>query len=98
MNSDKGREEWINSVLGSTNGMQRAQPRGPVYDRAMAALAWPDSNQGRPVFVRWAAAAVLLVVINVASVYYYNNSTKEQTSSGTNPVAAELESVAVYNY
>jgi hypothetical protein len=97
MNPDKGKQEWIDGVLGSTKGMQRASPGNGTYDRAITGLSRPD-RRSTPLFTRWAAAAIVLVAVNVASVYYYSTNVNDQAAAGSTSLAAQMQSETVYNY
>ena len=63
---NKHTEEWIDQVLGSTEGMQRAQPSPELLDRIEQTLT--DQRAEKISATHWwlaAAAAIILLVINL---------------------------------
>jgi hypothetical protein len=95
-NTDK--ENWINEVLGSTQGMKRAAPGADLFEKITARLANPSSVRATPLPIKqWAAAAILLLALNIGSVVYFT-SQKKTTDSSKNPFAAAMQEESTYNY
>ena len=98
MATESNKERWIEQVLDSTQGMARAEAPAGMYDNVVAALNRPMVVKGVSLPVKqWAAAAVLLIVVNIASVLYFTGNNKQQSTT-SNPIAAQMEQGATYNY
>ena len=100
MINNNNKEQWIESVLESTRGMNRAQPSRDLFEkisdrlnapRATIAIAFP--------WKQWAAAAILILAFNIGSIIYSAERTsKYNDTNATSPIAAQLELESVYNY
>lgn len=62
---------WVDEVMNSLNGMQRAAVPANMYDGVMQRIR-QGHNGGdiRRLLPRIAAAAILLLAVNIASVYH----------------------------
>ena len=95
-NTDK--ENWINEVLQSTQGMNRATPKADLFERITAGMANPSSVKATRLPVKqWAAAAIILLALNIGSVVYFT-SQKKTNDSAKNPFAAAMQVESTYNY
>ena len=97
-NTDKN--QWIEDVLNSAQGLSRAQAGSGLYDAVVAEISAPK-NIRRPQFPvkQWAAAAVLLLLLNVGSVVYFSVSNEQtETPASGNPLAMDIPSASTYNY
>ncbi len=96
------KEQWIDQVLASTQGMQRATPPDGLYENVMQQLNNPAKPTVMPVpAIKWAAAAAVLLVLNVGSVMYASSgsyTSKQNKASTINPIATEIQSESTYNY
>lgn len=94
------KEKWIDDVMGSLEGMSKAQPREDLYEGIMTRLSGPNIRT-RPLLPKqWAAAAILLLALNVGSVVYFSERQHKTgaKSTDTNPFAMEIQSESTYNY
>ncbi|MEL6945433.1 MAG: hypothetical protein AAFO82_22500 [Bacteroidota bacterium] len=71
----KNKHEWIESVLNSMEGMQKAQPKDDLFAKIKTQIVQPEA---RIISLRqrnWVAiAAVFLLLFNVFAIrQYYNN-------------------------
>ena len=92
------KEQWIDEVLGSTQGVQRAQP-GPGFMQGIEARL--HANTGKKVLslpAKWAAAAILLLAVNIGSVLYATEGKHSAANSTQNPLATDIPSQTIYNY
>jgi hypothetical protein len=94
------KEAWIDEVMGSIHGMERAQPPVGLYSKVMAGIqAQPAARVIAMPVTRWAAAAILLLALNIGSVFYVTTQNKKTTpASAGNALASELQTVSTYNY
>jgi len=100
MENNSNKEQWVRDVMNSTSGMQKASPGEGLLANVMAQLDnAPTTRIIRFPVKQWAAAAILLLALNVGSVIYFTNrsSNQEKTNTG-NPLAAEMQLNATYNY
>ena len=70
------KEKWIDEVLSSMEGSQRAQPRPELYKKIEGKLL---AEKGSVVqFNQWkyAAAAVLVLLINTTALMYYSQNSR----------------------
>ena len=104
MKHNTNEEKWIEEVLNSTQGMQKAQPRADLYEQILLGLNNKSSKStAAPVMRYWAAAAILLVVINASSIAYYSRhkapgAQLAATEKTDNPFGMEIQSQSTYNY
>lgn len=101
MEHNTNKEKWLNDVLGSTSGIRRAQPVGGLYERVMTRMSSPQQQAHTISFPvkRWVAAAIILLALNISSVLYYTGRTTGNTSSsGSDPLATEMQTSSTYNY
>jgi hypothetical protein len=96
-NIDK--ERWIEDVMNSTAGMNRAQPDHDLYEKVSAKLRNQPANTVRSIAVRqWAAAAVILLALNIGSVAYIKHQSKLRDNNTSNPIAMQMQLESTYNY
>lgn len=75
------KEDFINSILNSTGGMQPAQPSADLFFRIRQKIKY--SNKVKPAAIWWvAASAAVLVMANIGVLSHENNSAEN------NPVSA----------
>jgi hypothetical protein len=89
------RENWIDEVLNSTQGMQQAAAPADMADRAWQGIRTTAAT--RPGLLRAGiAAAIVLVALNIGSVMHY----RHQKSATDNKVPAQetIESTRIYTY
>jgi len=89
MENDK--EKWMDDVLNSMQGSQRAQPKSSLYAQIENKLDTPTTDI-IPIY-QWrtiAASAILLFILNFYAAYEFNQS---QPLNNT-----EIESDDMYNY
>ena len=98
MENNANKEIWINGVLESTSGMQRAMPRTGLYDRVMSGLNGQAKGIPMP-SKHWIAAAILLLIFNVGSIVYVMSQNKKTPSTAISATLfTEIQSTATYNY
>jgi hypothetical protein len=96
--NNSNKDIWIDKVLSSTQGMERAQPQSELYEQVLARLSRPQPVV-RPLHpIRWAAAAILLLAVNIASVIYFSGNASKTTVTAESPLAAEIQLQTTYNY
>lgn len=99
MENNTNKEKWIDEVLNSTTGMNRAQPGADLYEQITARLSRPAPATVSFPVKRWVAAAVLLLALNVGSVVYFNSRENKVTSvNTTNSLASQIQVETTYNY
>ena len=94
------KQEWIDAVLGSTEGMSRAEPPEYLFERVIYGLNRPVTVKIIPMPVKqWVAAAILLLALNIGSVVYVTNQNKKAGTVNTDGgLAAEMQLESTYNY
>ncbi len=98
MEHNTHKEQWIDTVLASTEGMKRAQPQEGLYNNLLNKLSGSQPNVVSFPVRQWAAAAILLLALNIGSVIYFTNQQKvPETGPATHPLAMQLPS-STYNY
>ncbi len=78
-------EKWVNEVMDSLTGIQRAPASPHMYDNVMRRVGQGKPGSGSSsslVFKRVAAAAILLFVINLASIIHLSHKTKAVQHQG----------------
>ena len=99
MENNIGKENWINGVINSTSGMQRATPKSDIYGHVMANVSSPEKIRVPLPARHWIAAAILLLAFNIGSIVYVleqNKTAPNTTISGT--LITEMQSATTYNY
>jgi hypothetical protein len=98
MATGNGKEQWIDEVLASTQGIARADAPAGLYDKVMAELNAPKTIRGISLPLKqWVAAAVVLIAVNIASVVYF--SANNRPGSGpADQLAAQVQQESIYNY
>ena len=102
MNDNMNKEQWVNAVIGSTNGMKQAEANPYLYQKVLHKL----KEQNQPVEVlpgfvvrRWAIAATVVMILNVLTVVHYTttgaNVSKEQAQ---NALSQEMGLNSTYNF
>lgn len=91
------KEQWIDDIMKSTNGMARATPEAGLQARINNRLATAATGKRVPVvnIGRWVAAAVLLLTVNVATAIY---AEKHSTTDNKAALASQLLPSSTYNY
>ena len=93
------KEKWINEVMESTTGMQRATPMPGLFDRIAASTGKPGHTTIQIPSKKWIAAAILLVMLNIGSVLYAIDHHKhEQNTVASNALFTEIQTGSTYNY
>lgn len=95
------KEQWINEVLESTQGMQKAEPGPFLFEKVTARIEKsklvPIENENTSYFKwRFLIAACIIIVVNVFAIRSYLNN-------GTSPTASEIQNTGSsaennYNY
>lgn len=99
MADNNHKEQWIDKVLNSTSGMQRAEPYGGLYARVMMRA----DLTGRPTIIsfpvkKWAAAAVILLALNIGTMAYFQLRQKTHQNNPVASLSGYIENTSVYNY
>ncbi len=96
MESDK--EKWINGVMGSLAGIQRAKPKQDLFSEIKKGIAKPEGKVITMQQLRIAAAAaVLLLAINVFLLTQYAKSEQSNTTDWVTEVDANEQLISNYN-
>jgi hypothetical protein len=100
MKADINKEQWINEVMNSLEGITPAQPDDGLFERITEKLRKPQTTKiMNPYPAQWAAAAILLLALNIGSVVYFASRHHQNTAaSAANPLSAEILSESTYNY
>lgn len=97
------KDKWINDIIDSTKGMQRAEPSPFVFEQITAKL----NNKVKPVYssesnsaVRWGLAFLVSVIISVNMISLIKGNMKSKTSIDTNVSESvnELNNATIYSY
>ncbi len=98
MENKTNKENWINGVLNSTSGMQRATPHPDLYNRVMAGVYAPKTAVQLPA-KHWIAAAILLLAFNIGSIIYVLEQNKKIPNTAiSSSLLTEMQSATTYNY
>jgi hypothetical protein len=98
MANNTHKEQWIDEVLTSTQGMKRAQPHDGLYDNLFSKLNSSQTDVISFPVRQWVAAAILLLALNIGSVIYFTNrEASTEIDANNNPLAMQLPS-STYNY
>lgn len=99
MDTHTNKEKWIDEVMGSTYGINRAQPGADLQERINERISAPFTRTTAAIPVtRWVAAAILLLALNIGSAVYFSKQHSDHTSTTNNPFAAEMQAESTYNY
>lgn len=96
MESEK--EKWVNSVMGSLEGMQRAKPASDLFAKIEREIASPEGkiismNQLRVA----AAAAILLLAMNIFLLNQYAKSETVSSIEWVSEVDSNEQLISNYN-
>lgn len=93
------KEEWIDEVIGSVKGIQRAKPGADFFDKVSAGLSRPAKRKVFELPVKqWAAAAVILLALNICSVIYFTHESRRAAVPAVNNPFAIIQVETTYNY
>ena len=94
------KEQWVDEVMSSLEGISAAQPSDDLFERITSNLSRSATVKVMRLYPKqWAAAAVLLLALNIGSVVYFeSHQSKSGTPMTSNPFAAEIQSESTYNY
>ena len=100
MNNKITKEQWVNEVMGSLDGISKARPSDYLFERITSNLSRSATVKVMRLYPKqWAAAAVLLLGLNIGSVVYFeSHQSKRGVAMASNPFAAEIQSESTYNY
>lgn len=97
------KDKWINEILNSTKGMQRAEPSPFIFEQITAKI----NSKARPVYsselnssVRWGLAVLVSVIIsiNLITIVKSNVQTKNVNENSGTETILSLNNATVYNY
>lgn len=95
---DNNKEQWIEDVLASTQGVARATAPAGLYDKVLAGLNTPKTVTGVILPLKqWVAAAVILVAVNIASIVYFSAQSRRR-NLGSDSLSAQVQLEQTYNY
>ncbi len=97
------KEQWINEVLQSTNGMQKAEPGPFLFEKIVQRITKEKeatSPDGNALKVRWALgiAASLLIAVNVVSIKTYISASQNNQTSDQANTANAYNNSTIYSY
>ncbi len=97
MKNSINKENWIEEVMNSTSGMERAATPPDLYKNVMTRLAG-KSMPSTPA-KHWIAAAVLLLALNIGSILYSIGQNKKTANTTISSLLfTEMQSGSTYNY
>ena len=76
------REEWVNEVLQSKQGIRRAKPRPDLFADISDRIS-TSGGKVIPIF-QWKyaiSAAAIILLINVSALFYYNKNSNDSYST-----------------
>lgn len=97
------KDKWINDIIDSTKGMQRAEPSPFVFEQITAKL----SNKVKPIYssesnsaVRWGLAFLVsaIILVNMISLIKVNVRSKSTVESSMSESVNELDNATIYSY
>ncbi len=89
MNTDK--EQWINEVFNSLEGIQPAQPDVKMFSKIENELFNPEARVIPLYWIKTAAAAAVLVLsVNIYGILQYANSDTQSTEQDAQQNSYEL--------
>ena len=93
---------WINEVLESTTGLQKAEPSPFLFEKVSQRIAQGKTRATASNSIKWgfAMATVVVVTLNVIvmSNYIGNNSSTSNNSELVSTLSSELGYNTNYNY
>lgn len=95
------KEKWINEVMSSTEGMQKAEPNPFLYSKIAFRMQQKEKQQDRfnKVFIpRWVAVVILLVLVNCFSIIKMLNRQQQQHAGANTHLLSEFNTETTYNY
>ncbi|MEM1323183.1 MAG: hypothetical protein AAGG75_23155 [Bacteroidota bacterium] len=94
---EKDKQQWIDRVLGSLEGSQRAQPRPELFTKIETELF--DSEQDiilMPQLRMIAAAVALLVLVNIGLLSQYDQKNGQDSATVVNTSALDRPLLSNY--
>jgi DUF917 family protein len=99
MNTNDRKEQWINEVLDSTGGMQKANAAPRLYERVIANINPATKSHNITISLKqWAAAATILLALNLGSVIYFARQKSNAPVNAVSQLAGEMQTETIYNY
>jgi hypothetical protein len=94
------KQQWIEEVLASTEGMSRAEPSIDFYEQVKNKLGRPSTGKVIQLPLKQlAAAAIILLALNIGSiVHFIGHNTKSGNNISGNPLLSEMQVESTYNY
>ena len=102
MKQEQHKEQWINEVMASVEGMERPDANPFLYEKIKYRMEQGSNVRhsfNRTSVVGWAAAVVMLLAINGVSIV--NKISREKHTLHTeayNAIAPEMQTQTIYNY
>lgn len=81
------RNQWIEEVLASTEGLQKAEPSPFLFEQVIARINTQKQDQeSKTKFPKWilAASFVIILTINIISIAFIQNKTKSNNQDSNN--------------
>lgn len=90
--------KWINEVLESTKGMQKAEPGPFLFEKVTSRInkAKTSTGQTSPV-IKWAFAVSAVVIISLNTMVIADYGSNETTSNSDSELVSDLSTQLGYN-
>ena len=89
MASNTDKENWIDGIMGSLNGLQRPPADPAMHQKVMNRLKKQGPSGYSKIITRVAVAAVLLLVVNIASLLHFSKTSAPATQQSITQVVNE---------
>ncbi len=95
---ESAKEKWVNKVMGSMEGIQRAKPAPDLFAKIEREIASPEGKIiSMSQFRVAAAAAILLLAMNIFLLNQYAKSDTSDTSEWVSEVDSNEQLISNYN-
>lgn len=94
------KEKWINEILDSTKGMQKAEPSSFLFEQVTERIkSGKEMIRANPA-LKWGLAASMLVIIifNAISILKSNSGNDRANVGKVNSNESQLNNATIYNY
>jgi hypothetical protein len=101
MDNRNDKEKWVNEVMGSLEGMERAEGNPFLYGKVMSRLEKrevADVASSGSFLPKWALAGVLVLVLNGMAIVKEIHRGNIARHTDVNSVPMELDTQTTYNY
>ena len=95
-----GQEKWINEVLESTKGMQKAEPSPFLFEQITSKIKLGKQPVQINSTIKWGLAVSMsvIIILNVISVFKSNSSTQQANVETQVSTETSLNNATTYTY